>query len=326
MALLSRVATMLYVLGRDVERTEHLARLLRVHFELSLDRSTSSRHRFWSDFLVLAGWAVPGPVVREHAIAVVLGDAAGPSLRRSLESARRAAQAVRPSLSIETWEQLSALYWRLSDAGWQGAPDAYLRQVEMGTQLIAGLVDDTMPHDEAWHFVKLGKHHERAASVVRVVARKAAELGEHDEDAIAWASVLRSCASLEAYRIQFGAAVSAQTVSRFLLLDRVSPHSAGFCVAAALATVQAIDGPGVESPPHRVLGRLAATFQYADPVEVGASPGDLAARFEEQNAELNQALRQAYFQPSQLAVDPDEGDRLTRHTQQQQQGRRRRAI
>ena len=30
MALLSRVATVLYVLGRDVERTEHLARLLRL--------------------------------------------------------------------------------------------------------------------------------------------------------------------------------------------------------------------------------------------------------------------------------------------------------
>src|SRR5437660_399366 len=318
MALLSRVATMLYVLGRDVERTEHLARLLRVHFELSLDRSTPSRRRFWSDFLVLAGWPVPGPVAREHAVALVLGDAAGPSLRRSLESARRAAQAVRPSLPMETWEQLNSLYWRMSDAGWQGRPDSYLRQVEMGTQLVAGLVDDTMTHDEAWHFVKLGKHHERAANVVRLVTRKAAELAEHEEDAIAWASVLRSCASLETFRMRFGAAVSAPAVSRFLLLDRRSPHSAGFCITAALAAVQGIDDPEAESPPHRVLGRLAATFQYADPAQVGASPGELATRFDGRNAELHQALRSAYFQPSQLALDP-EGDQLTRHPQQQQQ-------
>jgi len=317
MALLSRVATVLYVLGRDVERTEHLARLLRVHFELSLDRSAPSGRHFWSDFLQLAGWPAPDPVVREHAIALVLSDAAGPSLRRSLESARRAGQAVRPSLSIETWQQLNSLYWRLSDAGWQGRPDAYLRQVEMGTQLIAGLVDDTMTHDEAWNFVKLGKYLERAANVIRLVERKASELAEHDEDAIAWASVLRSCASLEAFRMRFGATMSAQVVSRFLLLDRLSPHSAAFCIGAALAAIQGIDTDG-ESPPHRVLGRLSATFQYADPAQVGASPAKLITRFDEQNAELHQALRRNYFQPSQLALDYA-GDQLTRHPQQQQQ-------
>jgi uncharacterized alpha-E superfamily protein len=318
MALLSRVATVLYVLGRDVERTEHLARLLRVHLELSLDRSAPSGRRFWSDFLELVGWPAPDPVLRDHAVALVLGDTAGPSLRRSLESARRAAQAVRPSLSIEAWEQVNSLYWRLSDAGWQGRPDAYLRQVEMGTQLIAGLVDDTMTHDEAWHFVKLGKHHERAANVVRLVTRKADELAEYDEDAIAWASVLRSCASLEAFRTRFGAVMGAPVVSRFLMLDRLSPHSAAFCIGSALAAVQGIDGGDGESPPHRVLGRLSAAFQYADPAQVGASPGELAARFDERNAELHQALREVYFQPSQLALDLA-GDRLSRHPQQQQQ-------
>src|ERR1700716_3548503 len=132
MALLSRVATLLYVVGREGERTEPLARVLRGHFELSLDRSRPSGRRFWSNFLQLAGWDAPELVVREHAVGLALDDTAGPSLRRTLEAARRAAQSVRPSLSLEVWEQINSLYWRLSDAGWRGDPSAYLRQVEMG--------------------------------------------------------------------------------------------------------------------------------------------------------------------------------------------------
>jgi uncharacterized alpha-E superfamily protein len=308
----------LYVLGRDVERTEHLARLLRVHFELSIDRPSTSGRRFWSDFLQLAGWSTPEHAVRELAVRLAMNDHDGPSLRRTMESARHAAQAVRPSLSIEVWEQVNALYWRLSDAGWQGGPSDYLRQVEMGTQLVAGLVDDSMAHDEAWSFVKLGKYLERAVSVVRLVRRKRGELAEQTEDPIAWAAVLRCCGSLEAFRLRHGAFLGADEVSRFLLLDRLSPRSVGFCIGEALAAARAIDGPARESAPHRVLGRLFATFQYADPARAGSAPGDLAARFDELDVELRRALRESYFQPSRHSLDLV-GDQLVRSPQQQQQ-------
>ena len=318
MALLSRVATVLYVLGRDVERTEHLARLLRTHFELSLDRPAPSG-RFWSDFLRLTGWATEEPVARDHAFNLVLRGE-GESLRLAMESARRAAQAVRPSLSMEVWEQVNALYWRLSDAAFEDGPSDALRRVEMGTQLIAGLVDDTMAHDDAWRFVKLGKYLQRAAGVTRLVAHKRGELAGHEDDAVAWAGVLRCCASLEAFLLRHDGSTSAEAVSRFLLLDRLSPRSAGFCVARALSAVRAIDGPGRESPPHRALGRLAATFQYADPERVGAAPAAVVARFGEQLDDVQRALRVTYFQPSRLSLQLAD-EPLSRHPQQQQQRR-----
>ncbi|HXM56326.1 MAG TPA: alpha-E domain-containing protein [Candidatus Dormibacteraeota bacterium] len=316
MALLSRVATVLYVLGRDIERTEHLARLLRVHFELSLDRPAPAG-RFWSDFLRLAGWTTEDAVTRDHAFNLVLRGERE-SLRVAMESARRAAQAVRPSLSMEVWEQVNVLYLRLSDDSFADGPSDALRRVEMGTQLIAGLVDDTMAHDEAWRFVKLGKHLSRAANVARLVAHKWEELAGQGDDAIAWAGVLRCCASLEAFRLRHEASTSAEAVSRFLLLDRLSPRSAGFCIGEALSAVRAIDGPGRESPPHRALGRLAATFQYADPERVGTAPGELIARFDEQFGDLQRALRVTYFQPSRLSLQLAD-EPLSRHPQQQQQ-------
>jgi uncharacterized alpha-E superfamily protein len=317
-ALLSRVATVLYVLGRDVERTEHLARLLRVHFELSLDRPAPSG-RFWSDFLRLAGWPAPDSVTRDRALDLVLRGE-GESLRLAMESARRAAQAVRPSLSMEVWEQVNTLYWRLSNDPLEDGPSDALRRVEMGTQLIAGLVDDTMAHDEAWRFVKLGKHLHRAANVTRLVAHKWEELAGHEDDAIAWAGVLRCGASLEAFRLRHEGATSAEAVSRFLLLDRLSPRSAGFCVGEALSAARAIDGPGRESPPHRALGRLSATFQYADPERAGVAPVEVVGRFDEQFGDLQRALRMTYFQPSRLSLQLAD-EPLSRHPQQQQQRR-----
>src|SRR2546423_4436149 len=101
MALLSRVATVLYVLGRDLERTEHLARLLRIHWELSLDRSLPRGRRFWPRFLELAGRPPGTRAGRDEAVDLALLDSAGPSVRQSMESVRWAAQAVRPSLSTE---------------------------------------------------------------------------------------------------------------------------------------------------------------------------------------------------------------------------------
>ena len=321
MALLSRVATLLYVLGRDVERTEHLARLLRVQSELSLDRSLPRARRFWSAFLELAGWAAPASCSREQAIALALGDPSGPSLRRSMESARSAARAVRPSLSIEVWEQVNSLYWRLQEAGWQGELYEYLHEVELGTQLIGGLVDDTMGHDEAWAFVKLGKYLERATSLTSIIARKSQELGRHRDDPIAWASVLRCCAAFEAFRLQFEAPLSGDKVARFVLLDRASPRSAAFCIGLALAAVRHIDGPGGHSAPLRLIGQLSAMFEYADPGLVGAAPGDFGMQFDRALIGLHGALREAYFQPSWLALNMQEGE-LSRQPQQQQQAER----
>jgi uncharacterized alpha-E superfamily protein len=319
MALLSRVATALYVLGRDLERTEHLARVLRVHWELSLDRSFPRGPRFWPRFLELSGWLPDGPVGREQALETALTDSSGPSVRRSTESARRGAQAVRPSLSTEVWEQVNSLYWQLNGAGWQGEPYAYLHQVELGTQLIAGLVDDTMAHDEAWSFLKLGKYIERAGNVTRLVARKSQELAQHRDDPVAWASVLRCCASFEAFRLRFQTPISAGPVSIFLLLDRISPRSAAFCTGQALTAGREIEGAGARSRPYRLLGQLSAIFEYAEPDAVGRLPVELGARFDPLLAELHRALRETYFQPSRLALSVEGGGEMSHLPQQQQQ-------
>lgn len=285
--MLSRVAASLYSAARLVERADHLARLLDVHSSVYLDRPGAMSADYWPRFLGACGISVEGSG-HERAVELALG-----AIAESVGEARRRALAVRPSISTEVFEQLNVLHWQVQERGDAELHD-FLVGVEYGVHLLSGLADDSMAHDDAWSFMRLGKHLERAQNVVRLVSRK---LGEMDRaDPVLWAAVLRCCWAFEAYRLRISAPVTAERVAAFLLLDRELPRSAGYCVSESLACVRRIDGAGRQSGPHRVLGRLGALFEYADPAELPLP------EFERLSAQLEDELVRTYFQPTSVAA------------------------
>src|SRR6202521_941000 len=179
--MLSRAATSLTLLGRHLERADHLARILGVHVSLSLDRTDEPGPEFWTRFMELAGWPGSDPRGRDEAVEVTITGTLGPSVRASVAAARIAAQAVRPSLPTELYEQVNALHWRAQEAPFQRDLYPFLMDVQMSIRLVDGLLEDTMFHDQARDFVRLGKFVERAGNVTLVVTRKTAELAESPE-------------------------------------------------------------------------------------------------------------------------------------------------
>jgi uncharacterized alpha-E superfamily protein len=318
--VLSRIAVTLYLLGRHLERAEHLARTLRIHNELVLDRAVRDDEGFWPRFMELAGWPLADHLTREQAIELLITGSAGPSVQRELAEGRHAGLAVRPSLSSDAFEQLNSLHWAVQGETWRAELDSYLRRVELGVQLLAGLVDETMAHDEAWHFIRLGKFLERASATTRLVLGKSVELKGLDDDAVEWVAALRCCSSFEAYQQRVPSPIRPGRVIGFLLFHPVSPRSAAFCVSRALASVRRIDAPNTErSRPQRALEKLLALLQEAEPAEVETAPGEFGRLFTELRQALEVALRDTYFLPHQLAVSLP-GDTDLAHPYQQQQG------
>src|SRR5260370_7080411 len=92
---------------------------------------------------------------------MVVGGTLGPSVRASVAAARLAAQAVRPSLPTELYEQVNALHWRAQKNIRQ--PDLYpfLVAIQMSVRLVDGLLEATMFHNEARDFIRLRKFLER---------------------------------------------------------------------------------------------------------------------------------------------------------------------
>jgi uncharacterized alpha-E superfamily protein len=316
--VLSRIAVTLYVFGRHLEEAEQLARSLRVHNELILDRAVHDDRAFWATFMALAGWPLADHLSRPQAVELIVAGSAGPSVQRAVAEARSAALAVRPSLSSDVFEQVNALHWQLQDDEWETALDSYLRKVELGIHLLGGLLEDTMAHDEAWEFIRLGKFLERGSATTRLIVSKSVELAGQDDSAVDWAATLRCCSSFEAYQQRVPAPVTSARVTGFLLFQPVSPRSVTFAVDRALRAVRRIDGPGEPSRPRQALERLAALIQESDIEEVGTAPEQFGARFTELRNDVETALRDTYFLPNSLAVSLP-GDTMLAHPHQQQQ-------
>jgi uncharacterized alpha-E superfamily protein len=316
--MLSRAATSLTLLGRHLERADHLARILGVHVALSLDRTDEPGPDFWIRFMELAGW--PGVTTgrRDQAVEMLVAGTLGPSVTSSVEAARSAAQAVRPSLPSELYEQVNALHWRVHEAAWQ--PDLYpfLSDVQLSIRLVDGLMEDTMSHDEPRDFVRLGKFLERAGNVTALVTRKSAELADAPEDALEWTAVLKSCFAFESYQARYSGGVTPEHVIECLLLDATLPRSARFAAGVALASVSRIDGAGRRSRPRRLLVRLVSMFEQADTLWVSENPRDFEAQCRDLLRQLEMAMREAYFHPSKVpaSVMGDEGRAMPQQQQQ----------
>ena len=320
--MLSRAATSLTLFGRHLERADHLARILSVHVALSLDRTDEPGPEFWTRFMQLAGWRGAETTRRDEAIETVITGTLGPSVRASVAAARVAAQAVRPSLPTELYEQVNALHWRVQRDGWQ--PDLYpfLNDVQMGVRLADGLLEDTMSHDEARDFVRLGKFVERAANVTAIVTRKSAELADSPEDALEWTAVLKSCFAFESYQSRYSGGVTADRVIECLVFDPVLPRSARFSATAAVDSVVRIDGRGHRSKPRRLLGRLSAMYEKADVRSIAEQPLEFSTACRDVLRQLEVALRETYFHPSKVSTSVTGEEERAMPQQQQQEDRR----
>ncbi len=316
--MLSRAATSLTLFGRHLERADHLARILGVNVALSLDRAVEPDADFWLKFMRLAGWRAADTRNRDQAVELVIAGTLGPSVRASVAAARVAAQAVRPSLPSELYEHVNALHWRVQKDGWHPDLFPYLTDVQMSIRLADGLLEETMTHDEARDFVRLGKFVERAANVTAIVTRKSAELVDSPENALEWAAVLKSCFAFETYQARYSGGVTADRVIECLVLDEALPRSARFSATAALHAVERIDGAGHRSRPRRLLGRFRAMFERARTDSIAHAPLEFEAECRAVLRQLEIAMRETYFHPSKVssAVTGEEGQAMPQQQQQ----------
>lgn len=317
--MLSRAATSLTLLGRHLERADHLARILGVHVALSLDRDDEPGPEFWLRFMELAGWRGSTTVRRDDAVETVIAGTLGPSVRSSVAAARAAAQAVRPSLPTELYEQVNALHLRVQGGTWQPDLYAFLTDVQISVRLVDGLLEDTMSHDEARDFLRLGKFVERSANVTSIVTRKCAELADSPESTLEWTAVLKSCFAFESYQARYPGGVSAERVVECLLLDESLPRSARFSTSAAMEAVARIEGNARRSPPLRLLVKLNARYRQADAQSIVDHPLDFGLECRDIFRHLEVALRETYFHPSKVpaAVAGEEGRGMPQQQQQQ---------
>ena len=267
--MLSRVAESLFWTARAIERAENTSRLFDVRFHGLLDARVTDPDEEWRDLLRSIG---RDDLFREHfseytpraVTEFLLWHPANPdSVTVCVARARENLRGVREQISSEMWEHLNRLHLlvaRTRHSRVLDAPHEFLVRVREGSHAFQGVTKATLSRGEAFEFLELGAHLERADAIARVLLTSAPRLVEGAADRAA--SLLRSCGSFEAFRRHESEELQGERVLEFLLLERSFPRSVLFCAERCLEAVRFISG--YSQQPERSLGMLVAKLTFAE--------------------------------------------------------------
>ncbi|MEM7143545.1 MAG: alpha-E domain-containing protein [Verrucomicrobiota bacterium] len=281
--MLSRDANSLLWMARYIERAENLARLVEVNRIFFLDSRKgegSGEDEMWRPVMQLPAMAdayakateAQGGVAPDLGYFVTMDSSNAYSIRACIAQARENARMVRDQISEEMWLELNTihLFLKSDDAEmiWGRSPEAYLRRLLEFSLLFQGLTDATVPHNEGWRFVQLGKFLERADKTSRILD----SIGfMRDEGRGKCLAVLRCCSAVSAFRDEFGSSVTLDNVTAFLLFSQAFPRSIRFCLRKLDEVLHDISGVGrgeYSNEAERLTGGALANLNFSGIADV----------------------------------------------------------
>jgi uncharacterized alpha-E superfamily protein len=281
--MLCRTANELYWMARHIERAENTARLLDVTYRTSLlpyevVEPGLAWAEPWSVPLVTSGLAKAyyqrySALTAETVLKYMILDASNPSsIFCCLRAAREAARSVRGAITSEMYEDLNSAWFemrgydhgRIDSAG----VSDFLDWVKMRSHLFRGVTFGTMLRDEAYHFIRLGTHLERADNTARILDTKYHILLPSADDVggavdyYQWQSLLTSVSGFEAYRKIYSDVITPHRVAELLVLRDDMPRSLHSCMNFIFETLELLcDEHSREL--SRQAGELHARLHYA---------------------------------------------------------------
>jgi uncharacterized alpha-E superfamily protein len=290
--MLSRVAENLFWMSRYLERAENVARLLDIGLYLELDAPTTAGQDGSAPVEIALGILSGGSVVRQprplggpHRNAV-LGfltfDRSNPnSLVSTIWRARENARGTQESLGVDAWSEINRLYLYLcgqrAQRRFHASASSLYAKVKQSCILFDGMIQNTLPRDEVYHFIRLGRHLERVSVMGQILHTKCRRHPDGDPgldpaiELVRWTGLLRSCSAYGAYLRVERDRVEPAGVIRFLVLNADFPRAIRFCVARCRESLREIAGGDEEeykSEAERLLGRLDSELRYSDVAEI----------------------------------------------------------
>ena len=238
-------------MARHIERAENTARLLDVTYRTSLlPYQPQEPGLAWAE-----PWAVPlistggatafyksyPALTAENVLRFMILDADNASsIFCCLRAARESARSVRGAITSEMYEDLNSAWIEMRGHDYQRVQSIgvseFLDWVKMRSHLFRGVTFGTMLRDEAYHFIRLGTHIERADNTARILDTKyhillpsAADVGGA-VDYYQWASLLQSLSGFESYRKIYSDVISPRRVAELLVLRDDMPRSLHSCL------------------------------------------------------------------------------------------------
>lgn len=243
--MLSRIANSLFWMGRYLERAEHTARYLNVHFYMALDAQSSFRKELLADSLYYMTGISKGSRLAKKTTSLSLFDfmaldIANPvSIKNSVMISRENARGTRDVLSTELWEAINSYYHEVNAYKSARLTESdlfsFTEMVTRNSLMVNGYMDHTLVHDEIWSLIHLGVHLERANQISRILLAKLRDIEISKKMEVAGSfetfhcvALLRSTEAFDMSRLIYNTFPNVTNCLDFLVLNRDFPKSVAF--------------------------------------------------------------------------------------------------
>lgn len=293
--MLSRIAESYFWIGRYLERAEATSRLLAEHHQLMVEERTVPEEL--AAAVLLDALSLPPQSASDAGdlVSAVVGNASDPAtISGSITMARENARGVRESLSADVFEALNAAHL----AGIRGpivatSPAYALYRVVERLAVVVGQIDWTVPRDEGYLFLSLGRSLERLDMMARVLAVRHDQLWPEGGPV----ATLRSAAALNAF-LRTQHPMTGDEVRKFLLLDGDFPRSMRVSSSNAEEAVRGLAARGASDGGDllREVGLLRSQLEYAvDPLSDEVDT--LVELVQQSSARASDVVAAAFFRP-----------------------------
>jgi uncharacterized alpha-E superfamily protein len=272
--LLSRVAENVYWMARYLERAEDTARLINSMTSLLLDMPRDVELGWFALVKVinadeLYDECYPDKRDERSVMRFLISDTLNPSsIVTCINAARENARVTRDIVPNEVWEQANELFHYTGEnaktATGRRKRNDFMSGLIRRCQTMIGIMMGTIPHDDAYQFLRIGRNLERADMSSRILDVAAANLLSEEEEfhpafaTVRWISVLRTLNAFQAYRRQGYLGVNGSDVLEYLLKEGDFPRSMGHSLTSIGECLSALPNP---RGPRRHLNQLAKVLE-----------------------------------------------------------------
>ena len=306
--MLSRVADTIYWLGRYMERTQGLLQTLRIQYIASQDEP---QYWGWQPLLLtfgdlpakeLARRAPHTPQVLYH---LVFDRENGASVYHNIVRGRENARAVQDHITKEVWQSLNDYYHliRRDDMAHQtlgedpvSGLDALLQQ----SVLYVGTVQNTMPRDEGYLYLKLGKFLERSLQtldLLRLNQHLFEQPGEVHSPELRY--LLFGLLGYELYVKTYQGQLDAGSVLELVLYNPDFPHSLRYSLGQLLRYCERLKDksrPESFEQLRFLIGKARNTVVYSTlRAQPGGALGQFLGQVKSELLDVSGALSRLYF-------------------------------
>ena len=251
--MLARSAESLYWMGRQLERAEHLSRLMEVQIGALVDRPVHELTFGWRRIYKHLHVQPPSAQADESfrfsdeeslADAYTLADdltfetSNDYSVWRCFAQGRENARQIRHRISDEMWSALNLTFLRVRDttlAGiWPEEPDQFYADLVRDINTFFGIAAVSMYRDEGWDFMQLGKtieHLQLRANLLTIQATDSTPIPPDGSQDFEWVSLLHAYHADWAYQRIHGIDMDASNALNMLVSEPDLPNSLMYAIS-----------------------------------------------------------------------------------------------